>query len=69
MTIPASTQATSVPSWRRIPADRRRRLAVLIGQLAWRCLDPDRTAAVPVLGGEDAHDRPDDTGQDPRQPP
>jgi hypothetical protein len=46
-----------LPTWRRLPMDRRRRLAVLVGQLAWRQLHPER-ASLPTVPNEEDADGP-----------
>ena len=58
------------PIWRRLPIDRRRRLAVLIGRMAWRRLDPARAAPPAEPPGEERADgTPNPPGEDQRPPP
>ena len=64
MTFIPPTSESSLPTWRRLPVTRRRRLAVLIGQLAWRQLDPKRPAPKPTPGEEEVHDHHPADGQD-----
>jgi hypothetical protein len=48
-------------SWRELPTDRRRKLAVLVGRLAVRCLQAAAQEAdhdAPVLASSDAREGP-----------
>ena len=58
----------SLPTWRRLPVSRRQRLAVLVGQLAWRRLNPEQPATASP-GEEDVHGHRPADGQDQRASP